>query len=103
MIHLTQAAVDKLHDLILDHPEDPIVRVMVRDEDETTLTFTITLEPKTQPEDEIQEYDGLTVAVERKSRSRLDGMTIDYHQPGGFQFLHPDHRSGGEFNLIQLN
>ncbi len=34
MIFLTEQAVIKLKVLILEHPEDPIVRLMVRDLDE---------------------------------------------------------------------
>ena len=45
---MTQPAVEKLHALILEHPEDPIVRIKVRDKDESQLTFSITLEQTTQ-------------------------------------------------------
>lgn len=90
MIKVTQSAVEKLHALILEHPEDPIVRVQVRDRDEDTLAFSITLEDKTQPDDEVQDIQGLTLAVEGPSAARMDGMTIDYQESEGFKFRHPD-------------
>ena len=43
MMLMTRAALEKLRTLIQEHPDDPIVRVAVRDLDETRLSFTITL------------------------------------------------------------
>ena len=64
MIFLTEQAVTKLKVLILEHPEDPIVRLMVRDLDEARLSYNITLEDKIQPDDEVLVVKGLTVGVE---------------------------------------
>ena len=89
MIKITQSAVEKLRGLIEEHPEDPIVRVQVHDRDENTLTFRITLEDKVQPDDEVQDIQGLTLAVESASANRMDGMTIDYQESEGFKFRHP--------------
>ena len=90
MIKMTQPAVEKLHALILEHPEDPIVRIKVRDKDENQLTFRITLEHETQPDDDVLEIHGLTIGVEAQSAPRMDGMTIDYQEPEGFKFRHPE-------------
>jgi iron-sulfur cluster assembly accessory protein len=106
MIKVTKSAVEKLQALIMEHPEDPIVRVRVRDQDENTLTFSITLEDQTQPDDEVQDIQGLTLAVEEKSASRMDGMTIDYQESQGFKFRHPEphgHQSPIKLDLFNLN
>ena len=101
MIKITQPAIEKLQALILEHPEDPIVRVKVRDKDEDQLTFSITLEPETQPDDDVQEIHGLTIGVEAQSAPRMDGMTIDYQEPEGFKFRHPE--TNEPQNLIKLD
>lgn len=90
MINVTQAAVDKLKALLLEHPEENVVRITVRDVDEHRLTFGITLEEALRPDDEIQEIEGITVAVEGPSAPRMDGITVDYEEPGGFRFQHPE-------------
>jgi len=58
MVFPTEQAVIKFKVLILEHPEDPIVRLMVRDLDEARLSFNIILEDKVQPDDEVQEVKG---------------------------------------------
>ena len=106
MVKVTQSAVEKLRALILEHPEDPIVRVQVRDRDENTLTFRITLEDKTQPDDVIQEVQGLTIAIEGTSAVRMDGMTVDYEESDGFKFKHPepsDHDNPINLDFFNMN
>ena len=106
MIKITKAAVQRLKTLVAEHPEDQIVRVKVRDVDDTRLTFNITLEDTTQADDEIQEIDGLTVAVDSQSIARMDGITLDFQEPGGFKFIHPettDRKDTFKLDLINLN
>ncbi len=103
MIFLTEHAVQKLKVLILEHPEDPIVRLTVRDLDEARLQFNISLEDKVQPEDEVQEVKGLTVAVERRSAPRMQGITLDYQEPDGFTFIHPEQEEDPKFDLFNWN
>jgi len=43
MIHITQPAVAKLQGLIKEHPEDPIVRLAIRDRDDQALFFPLLL------------------------------------------------------------
>lgn len=102
MIKVTQSAVEKFRALIREHPEDPIVRVGVWDRNENSLTFRITLEDHTQPDDEIQDIQGLTLAVEGAGAARMDGMTIDYQESEGFKFRHPDPREGG-LDVFNMN
>jgi iron-sulfur cluster assembly protein len=103
MMLMTRAALEKLRTLIQEHPDDPIVRVAVRDLDETRLSFTITLDNTVQPTDDVQEIGGLTIAVEGASAPRMDGITVDYAEPGGFMFLHPDEPGTIRLTRSQLN
>ena len=103
---ITRPAIQKLQALIVEHPEDPIVRIQVHDQDEEKITFRITLEDKTQPEDEVQVIDQLTIAVEGRSAPRMVGVTLDYQEGRGFSFAHPDapdHHDDFPLNLINLN
>ena len=106
MIKVTSSAVEKLKALVLEHPEDPIVRVKVRDLEESKLTFSITLEDQIQPEDQVQDIQGLQVAVEGQSATRMDGMTIDYQDAEGFKFKHPEppeHQDPFKLDLLNMN
>jgi Fe-S cluster assembly iron-binding protein IscA len=100
---LTQSAVERLKALIREHPEDPIVRVQVRDLDEQRLSFNITLEDRVQSNDEVQVVDSLTVAIPAVSAPRMNGVTMDYQEPGGFTFHHSDQQNDSRLNLIKLN
>jgi Fe-S cluster assembly iron-binding protein IscA len=88
MIAITIAAIAKLKTIQVHHPADPVVRISVRDSDESRLSFGITLEANTQPDDDVQQVDGLTIAVDRRSTPRMEGVTVDYTEADGFRFLH---------------
>jgi len=103
MVFLTEQAVIKLKVLILEHPEDPIVRLMVRDLDEARLSYNITLEDKVQPDDEVQEVKGLTVAVEGGSAPRMQGITLDYQESDGFTFIHPEQEGEPKLDVFNWN
>lgn len=85
---LTRAAVERLKALVLEHPEDPIVRVQVKDVDDQRLAFSSTLESRVQPDDQAQTFDGLTVAIPTASAMRMDGITRGYQDTGWFKFHH---------------
>jgi Fe-S cluster assembly iron-binding protein IscA len=103
MMHVTLSAIEKLKALIEEHPEDPVVRVTLRDLDDTKLSFSIVLDSSAQPEDEVQELDGVTIAIDGASAARMDGITLDYREPDGFKFLHPDDPGLIRLTLPQLN
>ncbi len=103
MVKITESAASKLKALILEHPEDPIVRLAVTDLDEMRLQFRISLESDPQPDDDVQECMGLTVAVDGPSVVRMDGITLDYAEPEGFRFLHPDVNGDDFLRLINPN
>lgn len=88
MMQVTQSAVERLKALVLEHPEDPVVRIEVKDLDDHRLTFSITLEDRGRRDDETQTVDGLTMAVVGSSAARLDGVTLDYRELDGFIFHH---------------
>jgi Fe-S cluster assembly iron-binding protein IscA len=90
MIAVTVAAIAKLKAIQVNHPEDPVVRISVRDLDESRLNFSITLEANTQPDDDVQQIDGLTIAVDRRSAPRMEKVTVDYTEAAGFCFLHDE-------------
>ena len=77
MLNLTWTAIERLRKLIEEHPEDPVVRITLRDLDDQRLSLAITLEPAIQEEDEVQHIEGLTIALERSSVRRTNGMTVD--------------------------
>jgi iron-sulfur cluster assembly protein len=90
MIAVTLAAIAKLKAIQAHHPEDPVIRISVRDLDDSRLSFSITLEANTLPDDDIRQIDGLTIAVDRRSAPRMERVTVDYTEAGGFRFLHDD-------------
>jgi Fe-S cluster assembly iron-binding protein IscA len=89
MIHITPAARTRLQELLVEHPEDPIVRITVKDLDEARLVFSITLESAAQPDDYIQDIEDLTIAIEAGAAPRMQDITLDYLPLEGFRFLHP--------------
>ena len=97
MIAVTIAAIAKLKAIQIHHPEDPIVRISVRDVDDSRLSFSITLESNTEPDDVLQQADGLTIAMDRLSATRMEGVTVDYTETDGFRFQH-----GGEGRSLPL-
>jgi len=103
MMKLTRSVVEHLKAQVLAHPEDPIVRIQVKDLDDHRLAFNITLEDKVQPDDAVQTLDGVTIAVAGASAARLDGITMDYQEPGGFKFHHADPQEDFRLDLINLN
>jgi iron-sulfur cluster assembly accessory protein len=103
MINLTPSAISKFKALILKHPEDPVVRLMLKDVDEARLGFSITLESEAKADDEVQECDGVMVAVDATSALRMNGITLDYSDADGFKFRHPNHEDDNPLRIISLN
>ena len=103
MIHVTPAARAQLLQLIAEHPDDPIVRLAIQDLDHKRIAFSVTLESAPNPGDTVYNVDGLQIAVEGASATRLDGITMDYKLPAGFKFEHPPHVEGSILGTINLN
>ena len=100
MISVTIAAIAKLKAIQTHHPEDPIVRISVRDLDDSRLSVSITLEANTQPDDDVQQIDGLTIVLDRRSAPRMEGVTVDYTEADGFRFLHDE--EGRSLTLLTI-
>lgn len=98
---LTHSAVEHLKSVILEHPEDTVVRIQVKDLEEQRLAFSITLEDRVQPEDRAEIIDDLTVAAPAASAVRLDGVILDYQEASGFKFHHTDHPSDLRLDFIK--
>ncbi|MEI8013883.1 MAG: iron-sulfur cluster biosynthesis family protein [Nitrospira sp.] len=90
MIALTLAAIAQLKAIRVHHPQDPVVRISVHDLDDSRLSFSITLEANPQPDDDVRQIDSLTIAVDRQSAPRMEGVTMDYSEATGFRFLHDE-------------
>ena len=99
MVTLTPSAVARLKTLLAEHPEDPVVRLTLKDLDEHRLAVHIALESSPHSDDEVYTHGELTVAVEANGATRMDGMTIDYQDLGGFLILHPPSQSPGGFGF----
>jgi iron-sulfur cluster assembly protein len=100
MIAVTVAAITQLKAIQAHHPEDPVVRISMRDLDDSRLSFSITLEATLQPDDDVQQIDGLTIAVNRQSAPRMERVTVDYTEATGFRFLHDE--EGRSLPLITI-
>lgn len=100
MIHITTPAVEKLKVLIEEHPEDPIVRLAVRDRDDKVLVFSITLEDAVTQEDSVLDIEGLIIAIDGSCAQRMEGVTVDYEAAAGFSFHHPEPPDPYKLNLI---
>ena len=103
MIIVTPSARKELLELIAAHPRDPVVRLAVKDLDHERIAFSITLESTSQPDDVLQDCDGLRVAIEGRSGARMNGITLEYGEPGGFTFIHPQHPDEDKLGIINLN
>jgi Fe-S cluster assembly iron-binding protein IscA len=90
VIALTIAAIAQLKAIQVHHPQDPVVRISVHDLDDSRLSFSITLEANPQPDDNVRQIDGLTIAIDRRSAPRMEGVTMDYSEATGFRFLHDE-------------
>ena len=82
-------ATDKIKAIMREHPEDPIVRIATRNLTKSKLQYSITLEGVTQPNDNVQEINEITVVIEERSAPMMDGVTIDFDDIKGFTFIHP--------------
>jgi Fe-S cluster assembly iron-binding protein IscA len=90
MVIATPAALAQLAALIVEHPEDPVVRLTIIDNDDERIIFGITLESEARPDDEVQDVGGVIIATEARSAARMNGVMLDYREPDGFRFIHPE-------------
>jgi Fe-S cluster assembly iron-binding protein IscA len=102
MVFITPSAVQQLQGLLAEHPEEHVVRLVVADLDHERIALSIALEDGTQEDDEVEEVEGLTIAIARNSVARLEGVTLDYSASDGFRLKHPS-PPARELRVISLN
>jgi len=102
MVFITPAAGKRLEGLLADHPDERVVRLFVTDLDHERIALSITLENTAQEDDEMEDVQGLTIAIARNSVARLNGVTLDYSASDGFILQHPSPQAR-ELRVISLN
>ena len=103
MMHVTPAAHQHLIQLLVEHPEERLVRIELKDVDDHRIAFNIALESDEKPDDAIQICDGLTIAIAANSVTRMQGVVLDYSSTSGFTFTHPVPSQDNSLGLIHLN
>lgn len=89
MLIISPAAREVLQNLLVEHPEERVVRFVVKDLDEHRIAINISLEHAPESEDQVQEIQGMTLALAPDSVSRLDGATLEYTGTT-FRLEHPN-------------
>ena len=89
MLIISPAAREVLQNLLVEHPEERVVRLAVKDLDEQRIAINISLEHAPQPDDHVQDNQGMTFAIAADSVSRLDGATLEY-TGSVFRLEHPN-------------
>lgn len=80
MIQVTEPAVRRVRRILEREKRDPttILRLAVRGGGCNGFSYEMTFESAASPDDELLEFHGLRVAVDPKSRTFLDQITLDY-------------------------
>ena len=89
MVIISPSAREVLQNLLVEHPEERVVRLAVKDLDEQRIAIKISLEHAPQPDDQVQDNQGMTLAIAADSVSRLDGATLE-HTGNVFHLEHPN-------------
>jgi len=94
MITLTQTAAQRVKELIGNEQNQNLaLRIGLKGGGCSGMTYVLALdEAAPKEEDTVLEQDGLKILIDEKSRSILEGTTIDYKNDlsgGGFEFSNP--------------
>ncbi|MEK7747571.1 MAG: iron-sulfur cluster assembly accessory protein [Nitrospirota bacterium] len=97
IIVLTDGAISEVKAILHNKQlADSFLRVGVKQGGCTGMTYQLTFEQATHPDDIAFEVDGLRVVVDEKSAPYLSGMTLDFSRAlvsGGFKFINPNAKS----------
>lgn len=94
-ISITDRAVDQIETVASNEEvdlTDTLLRVAVVPGGCSGLTYDLGWETTVQDEDEVEEHDGVTVVLDKKSRLYLDGSELDFTDGldgDGFHFTNP--------------
>lgn len=101
VIKIGPAAAEELRQLLSEHPEESVVRIVLHEPDTGSRSFQISLDASPHPQDVVQDLDGLIICLEGQNAQRMRGVTLEYDEPEGFRFVHPPPDEDGD--LIELN
>jgi iron-sulfur cluster assembly protein len=94
-ISITDRAIDQIEDVASDEHvdlSDTMLRVAVVPGGCSGLTYDLGWDTTVQDEDAVEEHDGVTVVLDKKSRLYLDGSELDFTHGldgDGFHFSNP--------------
>jgi len=93
MIHLTKQALRRIRQVMEKENIAGGLRVGVEGGGCSGLSYIVRYEPGPRPQDNIYEFEGVSIFVDPKSLQFLDGMTMDWKQDlmqQGFVFENPN-------------
>jgi len=97
MINLTPGAASKVKEIMsMQNPVPAALRVAVVGGGCSGFQYHMAFENQTNETDDVQDIDGLKIAVDQMSAMYLDGVEIDYIETlegAGFKFNNPNVRS----------
>lgn len=95
MITLTDRAADQIREVAADQDvdlADTMLRIAVVPGGCSGLTYDLGWDTTVQEQDAVEEHDGITVLLDKKSRLYLDGSELDFTDGldgDGFHFANP--------------
>ncbi len=105
MVTLTDAAVDKVKEIMSERGEQGGLRIAVVGGGCSGFQYQMSLESETNADDKIIEQNGLKIIVDARSLLYLEGTNVDYVNGlngSGFKFDNPNSRGtcgcGESFN-----
>ncbi len=78
MIELTDSAIKRVKHLLDKHKCQGGLRLGVQGGGCSGMSYLFRLDPMPKPKDRVLEFDGVTVYVDSKSYTFLDGLTLDF-------------------------
>ncbi|MBI1353711.1 MAG: iron-sulfur cluster assembly accessory protein [Acidobacteria bacterium] len=92
MITVTASAVNKIRKMLSDNNE-PALRLGIVGGGCSGLSYKFKYDKQARPTDNVLEVDGVTLFVDPKSMTYLDGMVLDYEETlleQAFRFKNPN-------------
>ncbi len=94
MLQVTEKAVSKVKDLLqVENKQGWALRVAVKGGGCSGFEYGLTFDNERRPNDEVLQFNGLTVYVDKASRLFIEGVRLDYDDGltgSGFKFENPN-------------